>query len=98
MSVCSTGGRDGSGAGRQVWAQEVDADRATPQGPDRQAVSRAMAQPPEPQHQEDSVDRGGGPHHLQRSQAMGQPVGQDCQAAAGQVTLSLISHNSVIFN
>lgn len=57
-----------------------------------------MAQPPEPQHQEDSVDRGGRPHHLQCSQAMGQPVGQDRQAAAGQVTLSLISHNSVIFN
>lgn len=73
----------------------MDADRATPQGPDRQTVSGALAQPPEPQHQEDGVDRGGGPHHLQRAQAVGQSVGQDRQAVAGEVTHSLISHSLI---
>lgn len=92
VSVCSTGGRDGGGVGGQVRSEEVDVDRATPQGPDRQAVSGALAQSPEPQHQEDGVDRGGGPHHLQCAQAVGQPVGQDRQAASGKVTFSLISH------
>lgn len=84
VCVCS-GGRDSGGAGGQVRAEEVDADRTTPEGPNRQAVPRAVAQPSQPQHQEDGLDRRGGQDHLQRSQAVGQPVGQDCQTAARQV-------------
>jgi len=60
-------------------------DRQAPPGPHRQAVPRALAQPPEPRGEEVVVDPGGGPHHLPGPQEAGQPLGRDLQAAARKV-------------
>lgn len=76
------GGRKGAGTGGQVWAQEVDADRAAPQGPHREAVPRALAQPPQPQDQEDGLDGGGGSDHLSGAPPVREPVGAHRQAAS----------------
>lgn len=43
----------------------------------------ALAQPPQPQDQEDGLDRGGGPYHLPGAPPVRQPMGAHRQAAAG---------------
>ena len=62
----------------------LDSDCEAAEGSDREAVPGEMAQPPEPGHQEDCLDRRGGQSDLQRAQAVGKPVGQDCKAGPRQ--------------
>uniref|UniRef100_A0A8D8D621 (northern house mosquito) hypothetical protein n=1 Tax=Culex pipiens TaxID=7175 RepID=A0A8D8D621_CULPI len=81
-SVDKGGGRQSGRAGHQVRPEKVDPNRPTSARPHRQAVPRTMAQPPQSEHQKDGVDRGGGQHHLPGAPPVGQPVGQDRQAAA----------------
>jgi len=71
-SLDQRGGRTRGRAGPQVRAQALDPDRQTPEGANRQAVSRALAQPSQSGNQENVLDRRGGQDHLQRAQTVGQ--------------------------
>lgn len=75
----------GDRAGPEIRSQALVGDRQAPEGAHRQAVPRALAQPPESRGEEDIVDRGGGPYHLPGARETGEPLGRNCQAATGQV-------------
>ena len=77
------GGRAAHQAGREVRPAEVDLHRRAPARTHRQAVPRALAQPPEPAHQEVALDRRGGVAALPLAPRHGQPLGRDRQVAAG---------------
>ena len=66
----------------------MDVDREAPEGPHREAVPRTLAQPPQPEHQEERLDGPGGPNHLPGAPRMGQPVGEDSQTTSGEVRAS----------
>lgn len=57
----------------------------TPEGAIGEAVSGAMAQPPQPGRKEVLLDPGGGPHHLQSPLHAGKPLGRDRQTSAWEV-------------
>ena len=65
----------GDRAGSEVRSQALVGDSQAPEGAYRQAVPRALAQPPEPRGEEDFMDRGGGPNHLPGTREAGQPLG-----------------------
>lgn len=65
----------GDRAGAEVRSQALVGHRQAPEGSYRQAVPRALAQPPEPGGEEDVVDRGRGPDHLPGARETGKPLG-----------------------
>lgn len=65
----------GDRAGPEVRSKALVGDRQAPEGSYRQAVPRALAQPPEPGGEEDVVDRGRGPDHLPGARETGKPLG-----------------------
>lgn len=67
----------GDRTGPEVRSQTLVSDRQAPEGAYRQAVPRALAQPPEPGGEEDIVDRGGRPDHLPGTREVGQPLGRN---------------------
>ena len=55
-------------------------DRGASTGSNRQAVSREMAQPPQPRHLEERLDARGGSDHRRRPPPPRQPLGRDRKA------------------
>lgn len=76
------GGREGDRAGEQVRRQEMDADRPPSEGPHRETVPRTVAQSPQPENQEERMDRTGGRDHLSGASSAGQPMGADSETVA----------------
>ncbi|XP_061694857.1 uncharacterized protein LOC133510666 isoform X2 [Syngnathoides biaculeatus] len=74
----------GGGVGAQVRQEALVADRQAHAQPQRQTVPRALAQPPQPQSHQESLDPRGGPHHLPGAKGAGEPLGQHFQASARQ--------------
>jgi len=71
------GGHQGAGSRQKLRRQAVEPHREPPARPHREAVPRAVAQPPEPAHQQGGLDRPGGPHHPRGAPKARQPMGGD---------------------
>ena len=75
----------GHRAGQPVWEQAVGVGCQTAKRPPGEAVSGALAQPPEPRREEVILDGRGGPDHLQGPLCAWKPLGGDCQIASWKV-------------
>ena len=86
----------GHRTGPPVWEQAVGVGCQTAERPPGEAVSRALAQPPEPRREEVILDGRGGPDYLQGPLCAWKPLGGDSQTASWKVAMLWMNEKCLI--